>query len=105
MFNDKVAIITGGASGIGKATVLKFIEEGASVAILDSDLRAGAQFTENIRKSGGKAIFVYCDVSNEESVKSAIDKVIDTYGRLDFAYNNAGIGGEFARIENYPTDD
>jgi NAD(P)-dependent dehydrogenase (short-subunit alcohol dehydrogenase family) len=105
MFTGKVAIITGGVSGIGKATVLKFITEGASVAILDLDERAGVQFTETIRSGGGKAIFVNCDVSNEESVKEAIGKVVDIYGRLDYAYNNAGIGGEFAKVENYPTDD
>jgi NAD(P)-dependent dehydrogenase (short-subunit alcohol dehydrogenase family) len=105
MFTGKVAIVTGGVSGIGKATVLKFIAEGASVAILDLDEKAGVQLTEAIGRNGGKAMFVNCDVSNEESVKEAIGKVVDMYGRLDYAYNNAGIGGEFAKVENYPADD
>jgi NAD(P)-dependent dehydrogenase (short-subunit alcohol dehydrogenase family) len=105
MFNGKVAIVTGGVSGIGKATVLKFVAEGASVAILDLDEKAGAQFVKHIKEGGGEALFVRCDVSDEESVKNAIGKVINTYDRLDYAYNNAGIGGEFAKVEKYPTDD
>ena len=105
MFRDKVAIVTGGASGIGKATVLKFIAEGAKVAILDLDNNQAVQFTQEIRKKGGDAIFIECDVSDENSVKHAIEKVIGSFGRLDYAYNNAGIGGEFAKVEDYPTDD
>lgn len=105
MFQGKVAMVTGGASGIGRSTVLKFVAEGASVAILDLDIREGVQLTETIRRQGGQAIFIYCDVCNEEDVKNAVDKIVEAYGRLDFAYNNAGIGGEFAKVENYPTDD
>ncbi len=105
MFKGKVALVTGGVSGIGKATVLKFIKEEASVAILDLNITEGAQLTEEIRRDGGDAIFVWCDISKEQSIKDAIEKVVDSYGRLDYAYNNAGIGGEFAKVENYPTDD
>lgn len=105
MFSGKVALVTGGASGIGKATVLKFISEGASVAILDLDLTEGVQLTETIRRNGGNAIFVFCDVGDEESVKTAIEKVMHVYDRIDYAYNNAGIGGDFAKLQYYPTDD
>ena len=104
-FKGKVAIVTGGASGIGKATALKFVESGAAVAILDIDNNAADDVISELEKTGADYLFVKCDVANEESVKTAIDAVINKYGRLDFAYNNAGIGGEFAKVENYLTSD
>ena len=104
-FKGKVAIITGGASGIGKATALKFAEYGATVAIFDIDNNAAGEVILEMERKGADYLFVKCDVANEESVKTAIDTVIYKYGRLDFAYNNAGIGGEFAKVENYPTAD
>lgn len=104
-FKDKVALVTGGASGIGKATVLKFASLGASVAILDMDNAGGTALVDGIRKSGGTALFVRCDVSDEANVMDAMVRVVSVYGHLDFAYNNAGIGGEFAKVEDYPTGD
>ncbi len=105
MFKGKVAIVTGGASGIGKATVLKFVEEGASVAILDTNRIDGLEIAQTIQSKGGNAIYVWCDTADEVSILRSIETVITAYGRLDFAYNNAGIGGEFAKVENYPTED
>lgn len=103
-FKNKVAIVTGGASGIGKAAALKFAESGAAVAILDINKDADGTMIK-LNNMHATAYFICCDVGNEESVKNAVDKVIEKFGRLDFAYNNAGIGGEFARVENYPTSD
>jgi NAD(P)-dependent dehydrogenase (short-subunit alcohol dehydrogenase family) len=105
MFNNKVALVTGGASGIGKAAVLKFIEERASVVILDSNEATGALLADEICAAGGRARYVYCDVREENSIAAALDTAVSFYGRLDFAYNNAGIGGEFADIEHYPIED
>jgi NAD(P)-dependent dehydrogenase (short-subunit alcohol dehydrogenase family) len=104
-FKGKVAIVTGGASGIGKAAVLKFAECGAAVAIFDIDKSKAGDVILELEKKSVDYLFVTCDVANEESVEAAVDTVINKYGRLDFAYNNAGISGEFAKIENYPTAD
>lgn len=105
MFKNKVAIITGGASGIGKETALKFASLGASVVVMDMNETAGKSLVEGINKRAGSALYISCNVSDETSVIDAIDRVISVYGRIDYAYNNAGVGGEFAKVENYPTDD
>lgn len=104
-FKGKVAIVTGGASGIGKAAALTFAECGAAVAILDINSNDADDIISELKKIGSDTLFVKCDVANEDSVRKAIEAVIHKYGRLDFAYNNAGIGGEFAKVENYPTAD
>lgn len=100
----KAALVTGGASGIGRATVLKFISAGAKVAILDVDDKAANTVLEEVTSLHGTAIFVSCDMKSEESIKNAVDEVVNRFGRLDYAYNNAGIGGDFAKVEDYPTD-
>ncbi|PWA05817.1 SDR family oxidoreductase [Flavobacterium psychrotolerans] len=93
-FKNKVAIVTGGASGIGRATALAFVKKGAKVVVVD--------WTENeetlnlIKNLGGEAIFVKCDVSKSADVKAMIEKTIAKFGRLDYAYNNAGIEGASA---------
>ncbi len=89
-FQDKVAVVTGGANGIGRATVLAFAEEGAKVVIVDLT-PAGEELAEQIRADGGEALFIETDVSNAEAVQAMIKQVIDSYGQIDILINNAGI--------------
>lgn len=90
----KVAIVTGAASGIGEACARAYAREGASVVVADIQEKQGMEVVESIRKSGGEAMFVYCDASNPDSCKALADKTFEKYGRLDYACNNAGIAGE-----------
>jgi NAD(P)-dependent dehydrogenase (short-subunit alcohol dehydrogenase family) len=92
-FIDKVVIVTGASSGIGRATALAFAQEGAKVIVSDIKEEEGLAFVEEIKKAKGEAFFIKCDVSSEEQVKNLIDKTIEKYGRLDCAYNNAGVEG------------
>jgi NAD(P)-dependent dehydrogenase (short-subunit alcohol dehydrogenase family) len=90
-FKDKVALVTGGGSGIGLATAKAFAEAGASVVIADNreePLRAAA---EDIAATGGKALGITCDVSDEVQVAAMVEQIVSTLGRLDAAYNNAGV--------------
>jgi len=98
MLEGKVAIVTGGASGIGRATALAFSNEGAKVAVADVNDEGGEETVEMIRNSGGSAFFVHADVSKSAEVEKMVDKTVETYGRLDCAFNNAGIAGEWAPI-------
>jgi NAD(P)-dependent dehydrogenase (short-subunit alcohol dehydrogenase family) len=93
-FKNKVALVTGGAFGIGKATAIAFAKKGAKVVI--ADWVEDTEALNTIRSLGGDAIFIQCDVSKTEDVKSLIEKTISAFGRLDFAFNNAGIEGIFA---------
>lgn len=90
-FENKVAIITGGSSGIGKATALELAEQGASVVIASRSSHAGENVVSDISARGGKAVFIKTDVSSEEQVKNLVEKTLKAYGRLDLAFNNAGI--------------
>ena len=88
----KVALVTGGASGIGRATALTFAREGAKLVIADMNEDGGQQTVQMITENGGEAIFVQVDVSKAVEVEAMISKTVETYGRLDCAHNNAGIG-------------
>jgi NAD(P)-dependent dehydrogenase (short-subunit alcohol dehydrogenase family) len=90
--NGKVALITGGASGIGRATALTFAREGAKLIIADMNEDGGQQTVHMIAEQGGEATFVQVDVSRATEVEAMISKTVQTYGRLDCAHNNAGIG-------------
>jgi len=90
---DKVALVTGGSSGIGKATALAFAREGARVVIASRTREKGAQTVRAIEEMGGQAIWIETDVTQAAQVQSLIQNVLDTYGRLDYAFNNAGSGG------------
>lgn len=90
-FDGKVALITGGNSGIGEATALRLAAEGAAVALVARDRERGEQLVERITSDGGEAAFFACDVRQEEPVRSTIDAVAERFGRLDIVFNNAGI--------------
>ncbi len=92
-FEDKVALVTGAASGIGRASALAFAREGASVVVADIDTSGGEETAKQIEASGGRAIFVETDVSRSADVEALVKHTLDTYGRLDLAHNNAGILG------------
>jgi len=95
---DKVGLVTGGASGIGRATAMAFAREGAKVVLADLVVDAGEEVVRLINEAGGEAIFVKCDVSKTAEVEAMINKAVETYGRLDYAFNNAGIGGDIAPV-------
>ncbi len=89
----KVALVTGGGSGIGRASALTFAREGAKVVVADVVVNGGEETVGMIKKAGGDAIFVKADVSKATEVEALINQAVETYGRLDCAYNNAGIEG------------
>jgi NAD(P)-dependent dehydrogenase (short-subunit alcohol dehydrogenase family) len=98
-FKGKVALVTGAASGIGKSTALLYAKEGASVIV--SDLQNGEETVDQIKKNGGEAIFIKADVTKPDECKKMIDEGVKKFGRLDFACNNAGIGGETNDTADY----
>jgi NAD(P)-dependent dehydrogenase (short-subunit alcohol dehydrogenase family) len=90
-YTNKVVLITGGTSGIGKATALAFAEAGAKLVITGRREKEGAEIASEINKTGGTAAFVRADVAKDADVQKAVDFVLSTHGRLDVAFNNAGI--------------
>ncbi|QPQ32599.1 SDR family NAD(P)-dependent oxidoreductase [Lysinibacillus sp. JNUCC 51] len=88
---NKVAIITGGGTGIGKETALLFAKEGAKVVITDINEQSGSAAVKDIQAIGGEALFVHHDVSNEDDWKKVADETINTFGKVDVLFNNAGI--------------
>ena len=88
---NRVAIVTGGAGGIGGATARALAREGASVAVVDVDVEGGTQVVENIRASGGSAMWVQADLSKESDVAEAIRSTVAQFGRLDVLHNNAAL--------------
>ncbi|HHF7367955.1 TPA: SDR family oxidoreductase [Legionella bozemanae] len=90
-FSEKVAFITGAGTGIGRAAALAFAREGAKVIATGLSDKNVQETANLVKKSGGTALPINCDVTNEEDIISALDQTIKTFGRLDFAFNNAGI--------------
>ena len=97
-FKNKVVIVTGGSFGIGRATAIAFAKKGAKIVI--ADWKENQETMDLIENLGGEAIFVKCDISKDSNVKSLVEKTIDKFGRLDYAFNNAGIEGTSASIQN-----
>ncbi|HEY9675891.1 MAG TPA: SDR family oxidoreductase [Waterburya sp.] len=90
-FTDKVAFVTGAANGIGRATALAFAREGANVVVADISEQGNQETARMIEELGRQAIAVRCDVTRAEDVKAALDKAVEAFGRLDVAFNNAGV--------------
>ena len=90
-YEGSVALVTGAAKGMGLATAKAFADAGAAIVLADVDFELVAVTADEIVKNGGKALAVKCDVSNEEQVKAMIENAVATFGKLDVAYNNAGI--------------
>jgi NAD(P)-dependent dehydrogenase (short-subunit alcohol dehydrogenase family) len=97
-YKNKIVLITGSGSGIGKAAALAFSKEGGTIIVSDINEINGLKTVSEIIKNNGKATFFKTDVSNFDMVKNLMDFIIEKYGRLDVAINNAGVGGDFAKI-------
>ncbi|MEO8248325.1 MAG: glucose 1-dehydrogenase [Burkholderiales bacterium] len=104
MLQNKVALVTGASSGIGRAIALMFARESAKVVVSDVDRDKGEQTATLVRESGGEALFVACDVSQPADVEALVKRAVEKFGRLDVACNNAGIGGPSAPTAEYPLD-
>lgn len=102
-FTGKVALVTGGSSGIGLSCAQMFAERGAKVVI--ADLADGSDAVKGIQADGGEAVFVKTNVSNEEDIQQMVQAAVDNFGRLDFAVNNAGIGGTQAAVADMSVED
>lgn len=94
ILQDKVALVTGGTSGIGRATAIAYAQQQAKVVVVGRRMDEGEETVRLIKDAGGEAIFVQADVTKEADVKAMIDKTVDVFGRLDIAFNNAGMVGE-----------
>lgn len=90
--NEKIVIVTGGSSGIGRATAVAFAKAGAKVVVAARRVNEGEETVKQIADGGGDAIFIQTDVTQETEVKTLVDRTLEHYGRLDCAFNNAGAG-------------
>ncbi len=104
MLKNKVALVTGGSSGIGRAVALVWAREGARVVVSDLHVEGGEETAAMVRAQGGDAIFVAADVGKPEDGKALVDRAVAHFGRLDIACNNAGIGGPSGALVDYPLD-
>lgn len=101
----KVVLVTGGGSGIGRATALAFAREGANVVIANRSVESGEETVRMIRDAGGKAVFIQTDVTKPDQIESLFNRIVGTYGRLDCAFNNAGIAGTLAETADCTEED
>lgn len=105
LVQGKVAVVTGGSSGIGRATALIFAREGAKVVVADVLVDGGEETVRMIAAAGGEAVFVKTDMAKTADVEAMVQKAVSTYGRLDCAHNNAGIEGATGRTADYKEAD
>jgi NAD(P)-dependent dehydrogenase (short-subunit alcohol dehydrogenase family) len=104
MLKNKIALVTGASSGIGRAVALVWAREGARVVVSDTNRIGGEETVALVRAKGGDAIFLAADVGQPKDAQSLVEQTVAHYGRLDVACNNAGIGGPSAPIADYPLD-
>lgn len=104
-FSGKVAFVTGGGTGIGRATALAFAKAGASVAVVGRTEASTQETVQLIEQAGGRAIAIRCDVAKEDEVQAAVAKAIATFGRIDFALNNAGVEHEVIALADISTEE
>jgi NAD(P)-dependent dehydrogenase (short-subunit alcohol dehydrogenase family) len=104
-YAGKVAFVTGAGSGIGRATALAFAREGVAVVAADISEQGNRETARMIEQSGGRALAVKCDVSQVEDVRSALNKTIEAFGRLDIGFNNAGIEGTISSTAEETEED
>lgn len=104
LLENKVAIVTGGGSGIGKEIALLYAKEGAKIVVSDINEQGANEVIEEIKSKGGEAIFVKSDTSKPEDSKATVDVALKEFGGLHIAVNNAGIGGPLGMIGDYPID-
>ncbi|MBD0289588.1 MAG: SDR family NAD(P)-dependent oxidoreductase, partial [Flavisolibacter sp.] len=90
-FTDKVCLVTGAGSGIGRATIERMAAEGGLAVVIDRDEKGGNATVANITQAGGTAIFSKCDVGNEDEIKSSVQMALDKWGRIDVVVNNAAM--------------
>ena len=105
LLDDKIILVTGGSSGIGKSSAETISKEGATVIVADVQDEAGALTVNNITTNGGKAFYKRIDVTDFNVVKKAIEDLAAEHGRIDGAFNNAGIEGPTAKISDYTNSD
>jgi len=101
-FKKNVALVTGAASGIGRETARRFAELGASVVVADVDPEGGQDTVNQVQACGAAGLFVRCDVSDSNDVSLLFEQTVSRFDRLDFAVNNAGIGGPWEPLRSYP---
>jgi NAD(P)-dependent dehydrogenase (short-subunit alcohol dehydrogenase family) len=103
-FNNKVVLITGAGNGIGQTTALAFAQQGASVVVADISQTDGEETAAKINKAGGIATFILCDVTKDQDVKALVNRTLEIYGKLDIAFNNAGIEIEQSKLADGEED-